>query len=142
MWRFYLAVALVWVALAPPFFTGGACTAEFNQENARLLHDGKALRSPESARDYFRQRGAAVSLVPNEQCRASKPRFLDRCGSGPFVYAKLPVQNKICSIYRDSSIQVLVQYDDKGFATRLNTDMAPFKSLPIPFTHTAIHWGR
>jgi hypothetical protein len=29
-WRFYAAVALVWLALSPPLFTNGVCSAEFD----------------------------------------------------------------------------------------------------------------
>lgn len=142
MWRFYVGLVVVWVALMPPLFTAGACTAEFEGVNSRLMHELKSLQSPETAREFFRSRGDAVSLVTPEQCRQSKPRFLDRCGVGSLVYAKLPVQNRICSIYRDDSIKVLLQYDSKGFLLRFNTDMAPFKSLRVPFTGQLIHWGR
>lgn len=142
MWRFYAAVALVWLVLAPPLFTGGACSEEFEAENVRLAREGRTLQRAESARDYFRGRGVPVSLITPDQCRQVKPRFLARCGAGPLVYAKVPVKNKVCSFYRDDSIQVQLQYNERGFLAAFNTEMAPFKSLPIPFTSSAIHWGR
>ena len=142
MWRFYAAVAVVWVALMPPLFTAGACTAEFDAANSRLTKGLSGLRSPEAARDFFREQGIPVSLVTYQQCRESKPRFLSSCGTGPFVYAKIPVQSRVCSIYRDDSIKVLLQYDARGFLVRFNTDMEPFKSLRVPFTDQFIHWGR
>jgi hypothetical protein len=33
MIRLFLVIALVWLALMPPFFTDGACTAEFGRGN-------------------------------------------------------------------------------------------------------------
>lgn len=142
MWRFYAAVALVWLALAPPLFTGGDCSAEFDSENARLARDGNQLVNAESAKKYFQSRGVPVSLITLDQCRQVKPRFLSRCGSGPLVYAEVPVKNKICRFYRDDTIKVQLHYGERGRWTGLNTDMAPFKSLPIPFTNKAINWAR
>jgi hypothetical protein len=142
MWRFYAAVVLVWLALAPPLFTGGACSAEFDDENARLARDGNQLVSAESAKKYFQSRGVPVSLITLDRCRQVKPRFLSRCGSGPLVYAEVPVNNKICRFYRDDTIKVQLQYGERGRWAGLATDMAPFKSLPIPLTSKAIDWGR
>lgn len=142
MWRFYAAVVLVWVALAPPLFTGGACSAEFDAENQRLARDGRQLVNAESAKRYFQSRGVPVSLITLEQCRQVKPRFLSRCGSGPLVRAEVPVQSKVCSFYRDDAIKVTLRYGERGRWEGLDTDMAPFKSLPIPFTSKAIDWGR
>jgi hypothetical protein len=67
MWRFYAAVALGWLALTPPLFTGGACSGD---------------------------------------------------------------------------IKLLMRYDERGQLIGFNSDMAPFKSLQIPFTTTLLHWGR
>jgi hypothetical protein len=36
MWRTYALIELVWAVLMPPFFTGGACTAQFDEEADRL----------------------------------------------------------------------------------------------------------
>ena len=142
MWRFYALVSVIWAALLPPVFTDGQCTSEFDQAASLVTQNRKAVSKPESARDFFRSRGIPVSLVSAEQCRETKPRFLDRCSSGPLVFAKVPVQSKICSIYRDEDTKVLLQYDEKGNLIRFNTDMAPYKSLPIPFTSFVVHWAR
>ena len=142
MWRFYALVALIWVALSPPLFTGGACTQEFNEITNRVQRDGGRLRSVESSSEYFRSIGAPVSVITPERCRESKPRFISNCGSATVVYAKVPVSNTVCRIYRDEDVKVTLVYDDKGRLSRFNTDMAPFKSLPIPFSASFIHWAR
>ena len=42
MIRIFLVLAVVWLLLLPPFFTDGACTAEFNQV-ARQIQDHRPL---------------------------------------------------------------------------------------------------
>ncbi len=142
MWRLYVLIAVVWIAMAPPLFTGGACTAEFEAKTNEVLKNGRSLNSPDAALTYFRAGGTPVSAITPERCRESKPRFMSRCGLGTVVFAKVPVKNPVCSFYRDSDIKVYIDYDEKGRPQRFNTDMAPYKSLPIPGTKTLIHWGR
>jgi hypothetical protein len=143
MWtRAVVLLALAWAAILPPLFTRGACTAEFDAESRRIDADRAALSEPALAAAYWRQRGIPFYNVSNESCRRSRPRFVVECGSGPLVYARVPVRNDICRVYRDDSILVQMQYDDRNRLARTQVDMAPFKSLPIPFTHTAIDWAR
>ena len=142
MWRVYAVVALVWLALSPPLFTGGACTDEFANVERRLVEARPSLFSLGAAPDYLRSQGWPTSVITPDRCREAKPRFLDRCGASTYVYAKAPVKSWICSMYRDSDVKVLLEYNDRGQLLRLRTDMAPFKSLPIPLTQVAVHWAR
>ena len=142
MWRIYAAIALAWLLLMPPLFTGGDCTAEFDAEAARIEADMPRIRTYDAAMQYWGERHQPVAVVTPDDCRRAKPRFLSSCGSGPLVYAKVPVRNTICRIYRDPEIKVQLHYDEHGRLMRIATDMDPFKSLPIPFTHTTIHWAR
>lgn len=142
MWRFYVAVGLVWVAFMPPLFTRGACSAELADESARVSLDAQKLEDPTSALGYWQARAVPVSILTPAQCRARKPRFLSRCGSGPLVYATVPVKNLVCRYYRDDEIKVLLQYDDVGRLAGLRTDMSPFRTFPIPFTQRYVDWGR
>ena len=61
---------------------------------------------------------------------------------GPLVVAKIPVKDAICRIYRDDEITGWLQYDGRDRLVRQQLDMNAYKSLPIPFTATAIHWAR
>ena len=153
--KILIPVAILWVALAPPLFTKGACTAEFERESARLATDQKSLRSSVMADAYWRERSVPHVILGVEQCRKAKPRFLARCGDGPLLIAKVPVKDTICRIYRDDEIRVaavvlyhehavrvVLQYDDRDRLSRLQVDMNPFKSLPIPFTGLMLHWAR
>lgn len=142
MWRFYLAVVLAWAILMPPLFTEGACTAEFDAETARIATDGERIRTVDSAMRYWASRHQPVQLLTRDDCRRAKPRFLASCGAGPLVIARVPVRNTLCRIYRDSEILVQLQYDDFSRLSRVATDMAPFKSLPIPYTGITLHWAR
>lgn len=49
MIRIFLAIALVWLILLPSFFTGGACTAEFDQVARQFQGNKSSLASSESA---------------------------------------------------------------------------------------------
>ncbi len=110
--RIALAVAIVWLALLPPLFTDGACTAEFDREATRVEADRKSIRTPELASAYFRDRGIPYSVYSLSQCRRAKPRSVLNCGDGPLVYAKAPVKNLICSVYRDDEVRIHLHYDD------------------------------
>lgn len=140
--RLLIGVALVWAVLAPPLFTGGACTREFDQASAALDRDGARLRTSAQAAAYFRDRSVPAQIVTAEQCRQRKPRFLSRCESGPLVVAKVPVSNAICRIYRDDEILVRLQYDERDRLSRVVLDMAPYRSLPVPGTGFTFHWAR
>ncbi len=140
--KILIPVAIAWTALMPPLFTDGACTAEFDQESARLEQDGKSLRSSVLADSYWRERSVAHVVLSVDQCRKAKPRFLARCADGPLVIAKVPVKDRICSIYRDDEIRIQLQYDARDRLSRLQVDMNPYRSLPIPFTNASIHWAR
>jgi len=142
MWRVYAVIGAVWLALLPPLFTGGQCSAEFARATAQLREDMSRLRTATEAQAYWESRSVPVTTLTVEQCRQTKPRFLAKCGSGPLVYARVPVQNTICRIYRDDDIRIQLQYDNRGLLSRVATDMDPFKSLPLPFVGVTLHWGR
>lgn len=136
------AVVAVWLVLAPPFFTDGACSAEFERESARIDRDQQRLRSSVGADAYFSERSIPHAVMSPEECRRAKPRSLARCPAGALVIGKVPVQNLICRIYRDDEIAIRLQYNERDRLARLEVDMRPYKSLPIPFTGKAIHWAR
>src|SRR5215470_8490546 len=114
MWRVYAVIGLVWLALVPPFFTNGACTAEFEGEVTKLQADIARLRTATAAEQYWTSRAVPMATISAAQCRQAKPRFLAHCGSGPLVYARVPVKNQLCRLYRDSEVKVQLQYDERG----------------------------
>ena len=142
MLKFLAVMLLVWLALMPPLFTDGACTAEFERESAWLAENQPSLATPALAQAYWSSRQIPVSVISAKQCRLARSKFVDSCSSGELVYALVPIQNRVCRIYRDDEIRVKLQYDDKGRLTRMVTDMNPFKSLPLPWLGFIVHWGR
>ena len=134
-------VAVVWAALMPPLFTNGACTAEYEAENARLEHERAAIKTPTAADAWYRSRNIPHALLSVDECRRRKPRNLASCGDGPLVIARVPVSNLVCRIYRDDEVAVMLQYDATDRLVRVESGMNPFKSLPLPWGG-AIHWAR
>src|SRR5277367_4956037 len=132
MWRVFAAVVLFWLVVLPPFFTDGACTAEFDAV-ARQIHDHQpSFADPASAQAYWNSVNVPVHVLTSAQCRTSRPRFVEVCSPGDLLYLTVPVRNQICKVYRDSGVSVQFQYDDRGRLRRFQADMKPFKVFSIP----------
>ncbi len=140
--RYFLVILVLgWLAFLPPFFTDGACDAEFQQERAKVASNHDAFASLALARNYWQSKGVPVSILSPEQCNHLVLKFLDTCGSGPLVYAAVPVKNRICRFYRDDTVTVQLGYNGHGQLSRVEVDMKPSKSLTLPFVGT-LNWGR
>jgi hypothetical protein len=100
------------------------------------------LSTPQSAVQYWQDRAVAPTVIPEEQCRKVKPRFLADCGNGPLIYVRVPVENRICRLYRDDEVKIQIQYDERNHPVRIAVDMDPFKSIPLPFIGVTLHWAR
>lgn len=142
MIRVFIVIVGIWLVLMPPFFTEGACTAEFDQV-ARAIQDNKPIFGTiASTKAFWRSTAASVQTVSAAQCRFSRPRFVDSCGPGDLLYVSIPIQNKICHYCRDSEVRVLFQYDEHGRLRKLQADMKPFKFFSIPWFGTKLYWGK
>jgi hypothetical protein len=139
--RLLALVALIWLVLLPPLFTGGECTREFDAEQARIDRERGGIRGTDQAVAYWNGRGIVPRVMSVDQCRRAKPRDLQSCGAGPMVQAEVPVKNMICKVYRDDEIRVRFFFDEHGRMSQISVDMKPFYSLPIPGAAT-IHWGK
>lgn len=142
MWKLYAAIALIWIALMPPFFTGGACNREFEEVSANLNKSAIKIRTPEAASAWWAEQGVAHQVITPESCNQVKPRFLARCPVGTLVHAEVPVKNLVCSTYRDANIRISLHYSDKGRLARVAADMKPDKYLWIPGLDWRLYWGR
>ena len=136
-----LAVVLSWAGLAPPLFTGGACTSEFEAEARRIEQERSQVATLAAARQYWVARGVPYRVLSLEQCRRARMAFIEQCGPGAMAYASVPVSNLVCRIYRDDAVTVQLHFTDKERLARVQVDMKPFRSLPIP-GGPAIHWAR
>jgi hypothetical protein len=140
--RLLAVVAMAWVALLPPLFTHGACTHQFDAESQRIEDDRAQLPDPARAMRYWQSRQVPAFALSKEACQRARPRFLANCGDGVLVYARVPVADLTCRIYRDDTILVQLQYNDRNRLARMQVDMSPYKSLPLPWLGTAIDWAR
>jgi hypothetical protein len=140
--RFLALVAVIWIVLLPPLFTRGACTHQFDAESQRIEADRASLADPSHAMQYWQSRQVPAFALSKETCRRARPRFLADCGDGVLVYARVPVSNLVCRIYRDDTVLVQLQYNDRNRLARVQVDMSPYKSLPLPWFGTAIDWAR
>lgn len=137
----YLAIGLIWLMLLPPVFTAGACTREFDQATSLLDAHRRELYDFAKAQAVLASQGMNFAVVTAQRCRKVKPRFLKSCGSGPLIYIEVPVSNLVCRIYRDNATRIQLQYDSTQRLIRVSSDMAPYKSLPLPWGGF-VHWGR
>ena len=142
MTRVILVIALVWLALMPPFFTDGACTAEFDKVARQIQENKPSLASSASALAYWNSAHVPAEVITAARCRVSRPRFVDSCGPGDLLYVAVPIQNRICHFYRDSDVRVQLQYDDRGRLRQLQADMKPFKFFSLPWLGLKLYWGK
>jgi hypothetical protein len=143
MIRVLVVLVLIAAALLPPFFTGGACDAEFGRAASRIIADERALASPELAAVYFwRSFAVPVRVISADDCRRSKPDFIPVCGAGDLVYVKIAVHDRVCRLYRDSDIKVRLQYDEHARLQQLQPEMKPYKILRLSWLGIEWFWGR
>jgi hypothetical protein len=99
MIRVFAAIAVVWLMLMPPFFTNGACTAEFDAVASQIQGNKPSFASLASAREYWNSVRVPVQTISAVQCRGAKPRFVDSCGRGDLLYIAVPIHNQVCRFY-------------------------------------------
>ena len=140
MLRLLAFVLLVWLLLLPPFFTGGACTAEFDAASGLFTGHMDRFATLASAKQHLDAEKIDYRVLSPEQCRLAREGTVARCSYGPLILASIPIRNRICNIYRDDSVRVQLLYDEHGQLLHLQTDMKPFKTLPLP--GLPLHWAR
>ena len=137
-----IVLVLAWAAVMPPFFTHGACDAQFDEEIATVKTSRGALASPDLANRYWQSRAVPFTTYSSEQCKHWGLKYVESCGNGPLIYAAVPVKNGVCRFYRDAAITVQLAYNSDGQLVRMQTDMAPFKQLDLPFLSKPIYWAK
>jgi hypothetical protein len=118
MIRLLVAIALGWAVLLPPFFTDGACTAEFDNVARQIQENRPSLASFASAQEYWNAAHVSVQSI------------------------SVPIHNTVCHFYRDSAVRVQLRYDDQGRLRQLQADMKPFKYFSIPWLGVTLYWAK
>ena len=74
---FFLLVAAVIALLLPPFFTHGACTAEFDAVADLLEGARPQLLTLPRAQEFLDAHRMAYQTLTGRQCEAARPREVD-----------------------------------------------------------------
>jgi hypothetical protein len=136
------AVLLFWLIVLPPFFTGGACTAEFDSEVNRLAENQKSLVTLALAKAYWASRQVPVTELSAQQCHQTRLKSVGWCPPGALLYISLPVRNRICRFYRDSEIRIQLKYNERDVLIGKLIEMNPFKSSTLPGLGVTVNWAK
>jgi hypothetical protein len=131
-----------WVALTPPLFTRGACTAEFDTFAGEIERDRPSIVTLDAAEAYLASRKIPYQLVTAERCERAPPREVDGCTGGPIVLAAMPIRNRICRIYRDDRILLQLGFNRALRLVRIETDMKPYHLLKSQTLGFELDWAK
>ena len=131
-----------WVALTPPLFTHGACTAEFDAFGGQIERDRPSIATLAAAESYLASRRIPYELVTAERCERAPPREIDGCTGGPIVLAAMPIRNRICRFYRDDRILLQLGFNRALQLVRIETDMKPYRTLKSERLGFELNWGK
>jgi hypothetical protein len=129
---FYLLAACGIAALLPPFFTRGACTAEFDGVSDGVQRARPELLTLSDAERYLAAHGVTYQLLTAERCESAAPPEVVSCPGGPLLLGVVPVRNAVCRYYRDANVRVQLGFNSRSQLVRIQTDMNPYKILRVP----------
>jgi hypothetical protein len=135
---FYLLVAAGIGALLPPFFTHGACTAEFDAVSDDVQRARPELLSLADAERYLTARGIGYRLLSAERCETAAPPDVVSCPGGPLLLGTVPIRNAVCRYYRDTGVRVQLGFNARSQLVRIQTDMNPYRILRLPLLDTEL----
>jgi hypothetical protein len=129
---FFAAISAAMAALLPPFFTHGACTAEFDAV-ADLLEPARPplLTLPEAQR-YLSAHALPYRLISAERCESAPLRDVETCPGGPLLLGAVPVKDRICRYYRDGTVRFQLGFNSHSQLVHIQTDMNPYRILRLP----------
>jgi hypothetical protein len=138
-----VALALLAIAaLIPPFFTKGACTAEFESRSVQAEAMKSELATVALARAYLSGHEMPFVEVSAEQCETAMPPGIEACSDGPIILTSMPVENRVCRLYRDDKVKVQLLFGRSLQLRRIQTDMKPYKIFSAPALHQVWYWAR
>lgn len=129
---FYLLVIAGIGAMLPPFFTRGACTAEFDAVSDSVQQARPGLLTLTDAEHYLAEHRIGYQLLSAERCETAAPPDVVSCPGGPLLLGAVPVKNAVCRFYRDANVRVQLGFNSRLQLVRIQTDMNPYKILRLP----------
>jgi hypothetical protein len=130
------------LVLLPPFFTRGACTAEFDAASDEIERARSQMASLELAETYLRSRTLPYSVLSAQRCESFPPPGVESCPGGPLLLVEIPIKNRVCRYYRDDSVHVQLGYNQWRQLVRLQTDMNPYHTLKSSLLGLELNWGK
>jgi hypothetical protein len=128
-----LIAAAALAALLPPFFTHGACTAEFDAVAELLEHARPELLTLSAAQRYLDAHSLAYRVISAERCESAPPlRDVETCPGGPLLLGAVPVKDRICRYYRDGTVRFQLRFNSHLQLVRVQTDMNPYGIMRLP----------
>jgi hypothetical protein len=131
-----------WLALLPPFFTHGECTAEFDAVSRTFDGARAALATVQGAREWLVSQAMPFRELSAEACAASRMAEIEVCTGGPLLLVAVPVKNQVCHYYRDSSIRLQLGFNKTQQLVRMQTDMNPYHMLKLPMFAFELDWAK
>lgn len=145
MRRIIVTVVLIVAALViavPPFFTHGACTAEFDATAGSFEGARAELATLEQARAWLAARAIGYLTVPADRCDNWPSREALECHGGPVLLIARRVSDPICRYYRDPTIRVQLGFNSHQQLVKVQTDMNPYKILKMPALGLEIYYAK
>lgn len=137
-----LLIAGAVIAVLPPFFTHGACTAEFDAASSALERQRSELGNLTHAQAYLASHAIPYKVLTAARCASWPPREVVVCPGGPLLLVALPVRNRICRYYRDDSIRLQLGFNASLQLVRIQSDMSPYRMLKLPMFGLEVDWAK
>jgi hypothetical protein len=129
-------------AMLPPFFTHGACTAEFDSASSALEGLRSRITTLAQAQTYFTSQAVPFRLLSAQRCESAPPRDVEVCPGGPILLMAEPVKDSVCRYYRDDSIRLQMGFNSSLQLVRIQSDMNPYRILRLPIAGYELDWAK
>ena len=136
-----LLIALL-LALLPPFFTQGDCTAEFDSVTDTFQRLRPEFAILDSAHSYLTAQALTYRQLSAEQCLRWPAREVVACHGGPVVLVYVPVRDRICHYYRDRHIRLQLGFNSKQQLALIQTDLNPYQIMKLPVLDFELDWAK
>jgi hypothetical protein len=139
---FFAVVSAATAALLPPFFTHGACTAEFDAVSDLLEHARPQLLTLPEAQRYLSAHALAYRVISAERCESAPLRDVETCPGGPLLLGAVSVKDRICRYYRDGTVRFQLGFNSRSQLVRIQTDMNPYRILRLPLVRVELYLAK
>jgi|HubBroStandDraft_1064217.scaffolds.fasta_scaffold635328_2 hypothetical protein len=139
---FVVIAAIVALLLLPPVFTHGTCTAEFDAVAELLEHGRPEMLTLPAAQRYLDAHALAYRVISAERCESAPLRDVETCPGGPLLLGAVPVKDRICRYYRDSTVRFQLGFNTRSQLVHIQTDMNPYGIVRLPLSSVELYRGK